>query len=110
MKGNVMSRFDHVSVVKKANIYNNGAVTSRIILFEDGSKKTLGIMMPGEYTFGTDLKEVMEIQDGELDVLLPGSDTWTSVQGGESFEIPAKSSFSMKVKTVTDYCCSYLAE
>ena len=105
-----MSRFENVSVIKKANIYANGAVTSRIVLFEDGSKKTLGIMMPGEYTFDTDLKEVMEIQDGELSVLLPGCDTWVTVTGGGSFEIPAKSSFSMKVKTVTDYCCSYLAE
>lgn len=104
-----MSRFENVTVVKKANIYSNGAVTSRTVLFADGSKKTLGIMLPGEYTFNTDLKEIMEILDGSLDVQLPGSDSWISITAGESFEIPAASSFSMKVKTVTDYCCSYLS-
>lgn len=104
-----MSRFDNVSVVKKANIYMNGAVTSRTVLFTDGSKKTLGIMLPGDYTFNTDLKEIMEILDGQLDLLLPGSDTWVRIGGGESFEIPARSSFTMKVISVTDYCCSYIS-
>lgn len=103
-----MSRFDHVSIVKNANIYNDGAVTSRTVLFPDGSRKTLGIMLPGEYTFNTELKEIMDIQSGRLDVLLPGSDTWLRVEAGQSFEIPAHTAFSMKVHQVTDYCCSYM--
>lgn len=105
----IMSRFDNVTVVKKANIYSNGAVTSRTVLFSDGSKKTLGIMIPGEYTFNTDLKEIMEILEGELDALLPGSSTWVRIKAGESFEVPAASTFSMKVLSITDYCCSYIA-
>jgi uncharacterized protein YaiE (UPF0345 family) len=104
-----MSQFEKVTVVKKANIYANGAVTSRTVLFQDGSKKTLGIMLPGDYTFNTAEKEIMEIMSGDLDVLLPGSSDWKRVQGGESFDVPAGASFSLKVKSVTDYCCSYIA-
>jgi uncharacterized protein YaiE (UPF0345 family) len=103
-----MSEFRDVTVVRKANIYFEGNVTSRTVIFADGSKKTLGVMLPGEYTFNTDAAELMEIQSGELDVLLPGSSDWKPVKGGEAFEVPAKSSFTMKVKTVSDYCCSFI--
>ena len=103
-----MSEFKNVSVVKKANVYFGGKVTSRTVLFPDGSKKTLGIMLPGDYEFGTDCKEIMEILAGDLDVLLPGSKDWKAFKAGDSFEVPAKAKFSLKVKTVTDYCCSYV--
>lgn len=65
-------------------------------------------MMPGEYEFGTADKEIMEILSGDLDVLLPGTSNWKKVAGGESFEVPAKAKFNLKVSTVTDYCCSYI--
>jgi len=103
-----MSEFTNVTVIKEANIYFDGQVTSRTILFPDGSKKTLGIMLPGEYTFGTEAAEIMEIMAGELEILLPGEDAWRQVKGGETFEVPADSSFQLKVRSVTDYCCSYL--
>lgn len=102
-----MSEFKNVTIVKKANVYSNGQVTSRTVLFPDGSKKTLGIMLPGEYTFGTDAKELMEIIAGELDILLPGESAWRRVKGGESFNVPGQSKFSLKVLSLTDYCCSY---
>jgi purine/pyrimidine-nucleoside phosphorylase len=103
-----MSEFKNVTVIKKANIYFNGKVTSRAIIFPDGSKKTLGVMLPGEYEFNTDAKEIMEIMSGDLDVLLPGNKDWKAVKGGEAFEVPAKSKFGLKVKTITDYCCSFV--
>lgn len=103
-----MSEFKGVSVVREANIYFNGEVTSRTVLFQDGSKKTLGIMMPGEYEFGTADKELMEILSGELEVLLPGENAWKPIKGGESFEVSANSRFKLKVGALTDYCCSFL--
>lgn len=105
-----MSSFENVTLIKKANIYFDGKVTSRTVLFSDGEKKTLGIMMPGEYEFGTGLKEVMDIMAGNLDVLLPGTESWKTVKEGQTFEVPADSSFKLKVKEVTDYCCSYIKE
>ncbi|MDA8088706.1 MAG: pyrimidine/purine nucleoside phosphorylase [Nitrospiraceae bacterium] len=103
-----MSDFKNVTVVREANIYFDGGVTSRTVLFDDGSKKTLGIMLPGVYEFNTGKPELMEIASGQLEVLLPGSTEWKPVKGGESFNVPANSVFKMKVKSVADYCCSFL--
>ena len=102
-----MSQFDNVSVVREANIYFEGHVTSRSVIFQDGCRKTLGIMLPSEYEFNTDEKELMEIISGNLEVLLPDCD-WKGVTGGESFEVPAKSKFRLKVFNTTDYCCSFI--
>ncbi|MBF0558763.1 MAG: pyrimidine/purine nucleoside phosphorylase [Nitrospirae bacterium] len=103
-----MSEFKNVTVVKKANIYFDGKVTSRTVLFGDGSKKTLGVMLPGDYEFGTAEKELMEILSGEFEVLLPGEEAWRPVKGGESFEVAPNSKFKLKVKVLTDYCCSFI--
>ena len=103
-----MSEFNNVSIVKKANVYFGGKVSSRTIRFADGSLKTLGFMLPGEYTFNTADKELMEIIDGDLDVLLPGNEQWQKVTGGESFDVPANATFTVKIKTPTDYCCSFI--
>ena len=103
-----MSEFNNVSVVKKANVYFGGNVSSRTIRFADGSLKTLGFMLPGEYTFNTADKELMEIIDGDLDVLLPGENEWQKISGGDAFDVPANSAFTVKVNTPTDYCCSFI--
>lgn len=103
-----MSKFQNVTVTKAANIYFDGKVTSRLVEFPDGSVKTLGIMLPGEYRFSTDKKEIMDIQSGSVDVQLPGSAEWQHAGGGESFEVPENSAFDIRVNQVTDYCCSYL--
>ncbi len=102
-----MEQFENVTVVKKANVYFDGKVTSRTILFADGNKKTLGIMLPGDYEFGTAAAEVMEMLAGQMDVLLPGQSEWRTFKSGDNFQVPADSRFKLKVKTVVDYCCSY---
>ena len=103
-----MEEFRGVTVLKKANVYFDGKVTSRTIIFQDGSKKTLGVMLPGEYEFNTADKEIMEILAGDLDVLLSGESGWKTIKGGMSFEVPANAKFSLKVRALTDYCCSFI--
>lgn len=103
-----MSKFENVTVVKAANVYFDGKVTSRTVEFASGEKKTLGIMLPGEYKFSTGKREIMEILSGTVEILLPGANAWQSVKGGESFEVGANAAFGIKVLSVTDYCCSYL--
>lgn len=103
-----MSQFENVTVVKAANVYFDGKVSSRTVILADGSKVTLGIMQAGDYEFGTSEKELMEILAGRLDVLLPGNDQWQSFTGGTSFEVPANASFKLRVHELTDYCCSYI--
>lgn len=103
-----MEKFSNVTVTAAANIYFDGKVTSRTIELADGTIKTLGIMMPGEYEFGTAQPELMEITVGLLLVKLPGSDSWAEIKGGESFEVPGNAKFQLDVKQLTDYVCSYL--
>ncbi|KPU43562.1 hypothetical protein OXPF_30030 [Oxobacter pfennigii] len=105
-----MDKFENAAIVKKANVYFDGNVTSRTVLFEDGTKKTLGIILPGTYEFGTADKEVMEVLTGSAKVLLKGSDSWSQYEAGQSFEIPANSSFKISVEKIMDYCCSYIKE
>ena len=104
-----MSEFKSVTIIKEANIYFEGKVSSRSVIFPDGSRKTLGIMLPGDYEFNTDDKEIMEIISGDLEVSLSKEKGWKRFEGGESFEVPAHSKFGLKVKKATDYCCSYVA-
>jgi uncharacterized protein YaiE (UPF0345 family) len=101
-------RFESVTVVKKANIYFDGKVTSRTVLFADGSRKTLGVMLPGDYEFGTGAAEVVELLSGEMSVLLPADTGWKTFKAGESYRVPAHSKFKLKIAGVADYCCSYL--
>ena len=103
-----MSTFDNVSVVIQANIYFEGKVTSRTILFPDGSKKTLGILLPGEYHFNTDAPEHMIITEGLVEYRLNENDDWTRIEQGGEFNLPGNSSFDIRALTIADYVCSFL--
>ncbi|MDH4100974.1 MAG: pyrimidine/purine nucleoside phosphorylase [Nitrospirota bacterium] len=103
-----MPKFENVAVIKKANVYFDGKVTSRTIELPDGSKKTLGVILPGEYTFNTADKEIMFIEDGLCRVRQKGEEAWKDYKGGESFEVPANSAFTIKAEGIVDYCCSFI--
>lgn len=103
-----MSKFESVTVVKAANIYFDGKVTSRTVEFPDGSTKTLGVMLPGEYKFNTGKPELMNILSGKLTYCLAGETAWHKIEGGQSFNVPGDSFFDLKVTEVTDYICSFL--
>lgn len=103
-----MNTFAQVSIDIKANIYFEGNVTSRTILFPDGTKKTLGMMLPGEYNFSTDAPELMQITQGAVEYRLDKKDNWVKIKAGEAFNVPGSSTFDIRVLYVTDYCCSFL--
>ena len=103
-----MSEFENVSVVKAANIYFDGGVTSRTLKFPNGESKTLGIMQPGDYEFSTGKKELMEILSGDVEVRLPGEEQWRRFSAGETFEVAANASFGIRALSLTDYCCSFV--
>ncbi len=67
-------------------------------------------MLPGEYEFNTADKELMEIISGDLEVKIQGEDQWKGISGSGSFMVPARSKFSLKVKKVSDYCCSFITD
>jgi uncharacterized protein YaiE (UPF0345 family) len=105
-----MDQFENVSVIKKANVYFDGKVSSRTVLFADGTKKTLGVMLPGDYEFGTADKEEMEVLAGSMKVLLPGSADWQNFSAGDTYVVPANSKFKLVLSEIADYCCSYIKE
>lgn len=102
-----MSEFNNATIVKTANVYFDGKVTSRTVILDDGSKVTLGIMLPGTYEFGTDGPEIMEILSGDLKVKLPGTEVWQEIKGVGTFSVPGNVKFAVEVLHITDYCCSY---
>ena len=103
-------QFPSVTAVAKANVYFDGKVVSHTILFPDESKKTLGLIYPGSYHFGTAAAERMEITDGFCRVTLDGSNEETSYSAGQHFDVPANSGFTIAVDSgVCQYVCSFLA-
>ena len=97
----------NATIIKKANIYFDGKVTSRTLYTESGERKTLGIFLPGEYEFGTEAEELMEVLAGSMDICLPGEEGYTTYGEGDSFVVPANSKYKLIIKEVADYCCSY---
>jgi uncharacterized protein YaiE (UPF0345 family) len=102
------TQFDQISVVKRANVYFDGKCVSHTVLFADGTRKTLGVILPGTLNFGTDAPELMEVQAGKCRIRLDGSDEWKTYSAGESFSVPGKSRFDIDVVETLDYVCSYL--
>ena len=105
-----MNNYTNVDVSKLANIYFEGKVISRNIFFNDGSKKTLGVMLVGEYDFNTVSREVLEIVSGKLNFKVDGTDNWQLIKKGMNFEVPKNSSFKVKVIELVNYSCSYFEE
>ncbi len=105
----ITTQFENVTAVAKANVYFNGKVVSHSILLPDGSRKTLGLIYPGRYHFGTDKAERMEIVDGTCTVTLDGSSTSQTYAAGQAFHVPAKSGFDIEVADgLCQYICSFL--
>ena len=102
-----MENYKNVDVDKLANIYFEGKVVSRNIFLKDGSKKTLGVMLPGEYEFNTESRELMEIISGKLNLKLKDNNDWQLISCGMDFNIPKNSSFKVKVLELVNYTCSY---
>ncbi len=105
----IVKEFPGVTAVTKANVYFDGKVVSHTILFSGGEKKTLGLIYPGAFHFGTAAAERMEIVAGACRVKLDGEETWNDYAEGSAFEVPAKSGFDIVVKAgICEYICSFL--
>ena len=92
-----MSQFDSVAVVKKANVYFAGKCVSHTLQFADGTRKSVGVILPARLTFNTGAPEIMETVDGRCRVKLAGQADWKEYGPGESFKVPGNSSFDIEV-------------
>lgn len=100
--------FKNVTAVAKANVYFDGKVVSHTLLSSDGAKKTLGLIYPGEFHFGTDAPERMDIVAGSCSVRLDGSGAWQEYAAGTFFRVPGKSGFDISVASgIAEYVCSF---
>jgi hypothetical protein len=102
-----MSQFDKVSVVKKSNIYFDGKCVSHTVLFDDGTRKTLGVIFPSSLTFNTAAPEVMEVVGGKCRVRLKGESDWKEYGAGQSFHVPGESAFDIETLELMDYVCHF---
>ena len=92
-----MSQFNNVSVVAKANVYFDGKCVSHSITLADGTKKSVGVILPSTLTFNTGAPEVMESVAGSCRVKLAGESEWKTYSAGQSFNVPGNSSFDIEV-------------
>jgi purine/pyrimidine-nucleoside phosphorylase len=102
-----MSQFEHVSVLKKANVYFDGKCVSHTVLFADGSRKSIGVIFPSTLTFNTGAPEVMEINAGKCRVRLKGESGWKTYAAGQRFSVPGNSSFDIETIELLDYVCHF---
>ena len=103
------TQFANVTVITKANVYFDGKVVSHTVLFGDGAKKTLGLIYPGSFHFGTGAPERMEIVGGSCRVVLDGSSASANYAVGQQFDVPGKSGFTIEVTSgICEYICSFL--
>jgi hypothetical protein len=106
-----MSQFDNVSVVKQANVYFDGKCVSHTVLLPDGTKKSVGVILPTELpatlTFNTGVPETMECVAGRCKVRLKGESEWSHYGPGESFSVPGNSSFDIEALEPYHYVCHF---
>jgi uncharacterized protein YaiE (UPF0345 family) len=103
------SEFSGVTVHTKANLYFGGRVVSHTVILPDGAKKTLGLIQPGSYHFGTGAPERMEIVAGDCRVTLDGQTETKAYAAGTFFDVPGNSGFTIEVDAaLCEYICSFL--
>ena len=101
--------FSSVTALAKANVYFEGKVVSHSIVLANGERKTLGLIYPGNFHFGTKSAERMEIIAGICRVKLDGASSWTSYTVGQRFEVPVNSGFDIEVTSgICEYICTFL--
>ena len=100
--------FERVTLQAKANVYFDARVSSRTFYMPDGTRKTLGLVTAGVYTFSTEFQEDMQILGGEFRLKLPGATDYVSYVEGDTFYIPSGIEFEVCTETYADYCCTYI--
>jgi uncharacterized protein YaiE (UPF0345 family) len=103
----ITEKIDGACVSAKANVYFDGKCVSHSFALADGSKKSVGVVLPAELTFNTGAPEIMECVAGRCEYKLAGSPTWQSSGPGERFSVPGNSSFQIRVNEAYHYICHF---
>ena len=97
----------NITVTTQANVYFDGKCVSHSIAYPDGTKKSVGVILPSSLTFNTGAPEIMECVAGSCDYKLAGSDVWVKSSAGEKFSVPGNSSFDIQVTEPYHYICHF---
>ena len=98
---------DGVSIQTKANVFFDGKCISHAITTANGTKLSVGVILPATLTFNTGAPEVMECVEGSCEYKLDGSNDWLTSKAGEKFSIPGNSKFDIRVTTSYHYICHF---
>lgn len=98
---------DGARISTQANVYFEGKCMSHSLALADGSRKSVGVILPAELTFSTAAPEIMECVAGACEYRLAGSAEWMKNGPGERFSIPANSSFQIRVTQAYHYICHF---
>ena len=101
------SSIANVTITTQASVYFDGKCVSHGITFADGTRKSVGVVMPASLTFNTGAPEIMECVAGSCDYKLAGTDVWLKSGIGEQFSIPGNSSFEIRVTEPYHYICHF---
>jgi len=102
-----MSKFDNVSVDKKGNVFFDGKCVSHSVFFPDGSRKTVGVLLPSTLTFNVGTPELMEITSGTCRVKIGDEPEFKTYSAGDKFSVAANSRFVIETNEVINYVCSF---
>ena len=100
-------KIDNISVTTQASVYFDGKCVSHGITFPDGTKKSVGVVLPATLTFNTGAPEIMECVAGFCEYKLNGSNAWVKSSAGEKFSVPGNSSFDIRVSEPYHYICHF---
>ena len=100
-------RIDGVAVTTRANVYFDGKCVSHSLTLADGTRKSVGVVLPSQLTFKTAAAETMECVAGSCDYKLAGAGEWRKSGPGERFSVPADSSFDIRVADAYHYICHF---
>ena len=102
-----ITQIDGVSVNTQASVYFDGKCVSHGITFPDGTRKSVGVVLPATLTFNTGAPEIMECVAGGCEYKLAGTDTWVKAGPGDAFKVPGNSSFEIRVTEAYHYICHF---
>jgi len=100
-------KYDGVTVATQANVYFDGKCVSHALTFPDGTRKSVGVVLPATLTFGTAAPEIMECVAGSCEYRLAGTDAWVRSSAGEKFSVPGNTKFDIRVTEAYHYICHY---
>ena len=101
------TRIDGASVNTQANVFFDGKCISHALTLADGTKLSVGVILPTTLTFNTGAPEVMECVAGSCEYKLDGSDQWVKSSAGEKFNVPGHSKFDIRVTEPYHYICHF---